>query len=405
MTKFVPGVRPGTTGTVPVVALLTGCKDRPYAFGLAAALAQEGVHLDFVANKDSDTPELHSMPKVTVLDFKGVVRHKGGLTKLRSLASYYLRLIRYAGGDRSQVFHILWNNRLEYLDRTLLMLYYKLRGKRVVLTAHNVNQARRDQNDSVLNRLTLRCQYRLADHMFVHTARMKEELLHDFGVPKSDVTIIEHPINDAFPDTTLTPIQAKGRLGIGVDEKAILFLGRIRPYKGLEYLVSAFQKLVCQDSRYRLIIAGEPKKGSEEYLEQIYGLVRDCGEQNVILKDRFIPDEEMELYLKAADVLVLPYKDIAQSGILLLAFTFGLPVIAADVGSFRETIVSHNLGLVFKPEDSEDLAATIERFFGTKLFSESTETRQRIREHARRHHSWQAVGRITRDVYEQLMRQ
>ena len=87
------------------------------------------------------------------------------------LSTYYLRLLKYAVVAKPRIFHILWNNKFELFDRTLLMLYYRLLGRRVVLTAHNVNAAKRDGRDSLLNRLTLWVQYRLSDHIFVHTGR------------------------------------------------------------------------------------------------------------------------------------------------------------------------------------------------------------------------------------------
>ena len=68
-----------------------------------------------------------------------------------------------------KIFHILWNNKFEFFDRTLLMLYYKLLGKKIVFTAHNVNIRKRDGNDSWLNRFSLKIQYQLVDHIFVHT--------------------------------------------------------------------------------------------------------------------------------------------------------------------------------------------------------------------------------------------
>jgi len=235
---------------------------------------------------------------------------------------------------------------------------------------------------------------------------MKEELIKDFGVRSDVVTVISHPANNAFPDTDLTPIEAKRRLGIANGERTLLFLGRIRPYKGLEYLLSAFEQLVTAEPTFRLIVAGEPKKGNEEYLAEIYETMRlGKGRHNIILKDQFIKDEDIELYLKAADVLVLPYKDISQSGILFLAYTFGLPVIASDVGSFRESIVEGRTGFVFKPQDTADLVRAIDRYFASDLFRDLSVGRQQIREHVKRHHSWHAVGQATRQAYEGLMRQ
>ena len=83
----------------------------------------------------------------------------------------------------------------------------------------------------------------------------------------------------------------------------------------------------------------------------------------VLLRAEYIPDEETELYFKAADVLVLPYRFIFQSGVLFLGYSFGLPVVAADVGTLKDEIIEGKTGFVFKPEDSVDLASAIERYF------------------------------------------
>src|SRR5689334_11516376 len=75
------------------------------------------------------------------------------------ILSYYFKLLRYAATAKPRTFHILWNNKVLHFDRTLLMFYYRLLGKRLVLTVHNVNAAKRDNRDSAFNRFTLRIQY------------------------------------------------------------------------------------------------------------------------------------------------------------------------------------------------------------------------------------------------------
>jgi glycosyltransferase involved in cell wall biosynthesis len=386
------------------VALLTGCKDRPYAFGLAMALTANDVTVEFVGSDDLDSPELHRTARLQFLSLQGR-KVDTGLARVWKLLAYYGRLVSHAVTSRANVFHVLWNNRLEYVDRTLLMLLYKAQGRKVVLTAHNVNQRKRDSNDSFFNRLTLKSQYRLVDHIFVHTQKMKQELTEDFRVPEEAVTVLRHPINDAFPDTSLTPAEAKQRLGIKESERTLLFLGRITPYKGLEYLLEAFHQLGARDDSYRLIIAGQTKKGTEQYSQDIERLIRTAGRgERIIFDNQFIPDEKMELYLKAADVLVLPYTDIFQSGVLFLGFTFGLPAIASDVGSFREDVVENRTGLLFRPRDSVDLARAIETYFTSDLYNHLSERRDDIRKYFRQHHSWDAVARATRHVYAQLMR-
>jgi D-inositol-3-phosphate glycosyltransferase len=387
------------------VGLLTGCQDRPYAFGLAMALVDKGVYLDIIGSDGEDSPELHITPNLRFLNFRGNQQDLQVREKLSKLALYYARLIRYAARRKPKMLHILWNNKIEIFDRTILMLYYKMQGKKIALTAHNVNQARRDAKDSYLNRLTLRIQYRLCDHIFVHTQKMKDELCQDFGITERAVTVIRHPLNNAFPDTDLAPVEAKRILGLRDNEKAILFFGRIRPYKGIEHLLDAFQLLAAKHMNYRLIIAGEPKKGSEAYRDQIQQTVeREFKLNQIILKIQFIPDEEMELYLKAADVLVLPYKEIFQSGVLFLAYSFGLPVVATDVGSFREEIVEGCTGFLCQPGDPAELARAIETYFASGLYRNLGTRRQEIKDYAQFHHSWDAVAELTRNAYVEALR-
>ena len=388
------------------IGLLTGCQDRPYAFGLAMALISKGVSLDIIGSDEIDSPELHTTPNVRFLNFRGSqINNVNFAEKLSKLLVYYVRLIRYAARSKPETLHILWNNKFEFFDRTILMLYYKVLGKKIALTAHNVNQARRDSKDSWLNRTTLKIQYRLCDHIFVHTQKMKDELCQDFDVPENAVTVIRHPVNDAFPDTELTPTEAKRRLGLRVDEKAILFFGRIRPYKGIEYLLDAFRILSADvPANYRLIVAGEPKKGSEEYLHEIrQSIKKDFNQGQVILRIQFIPDEEMELYLKGADVLVLPYKEIFQSGVLFLAYSFGLPVVATDVGSFREEIVEGSTGFLCKPGDPAELAKAIETYFASDLFKNLRVRRPELKDYANANHSWHAVAELTRNAYVKML--
>jgi D-inositol-3-phosphate glycosyltransferase len=388
------------------VGLLTGCQDKHYAIALARGLASEGIDLDVIGSDEVDSPELHTTPNLRFLNLRGSQRNNANFAqKLVKLCRYYLSLLRYVSRLEPKVLHILWNNELEIFDRTILMSYLKLLGKKVTFTAHNVNRAKRDGKDSFMNRLTLRIQYRLCDHIFVHTQKMKAELCDEFGVVERAVTVIRYPINNAVPSTELTPSDAKRLLGLREDEQAILFFGKIRPYKGIEYLLEAF-RLLRPDPRmnYRLILAGEPKKGSEEYLNGIReSLAQNFVEEQVILKAQFIADEEMEWYFKAADVLVLPYKEIFQSGVLFVAYRFGLPVIATDVGSFREDIVEGRTGFLSKPGDPADLAKTIEKYFASDLYSNLKTRRRELMDYANANHSWQAVADLTRNAYAQAL--
>lgn len=389
------------------VTLLTGGIDRPYAFGLSMALASKGVALDVVGSTQIASPEMYAAPKLTFFNLHGDQRQTVTIReKLWRYLLVYWKIVRYAATAKPKIFHILWNGKLQLFDRTFLMLYYKVLGKKIVLTAHNVNVAKRDGYDSSINRLSLKAQYRLVDHIFVHTDKMKEELVGAYDVEKEMICVIPFGINNSVPDTELTAVQAKQKIQVDGSAKTILCYGRIRPYKGIEYLVAALRRLLRKDDSYRLIIAGEFLKESRQYWGQIQETIEREGlGERVIQEIRFIPDEETEIYFKAADVLVLPYTGVFQSGVLFLAYSFGLPVIATDIGSFRDDIVEGETGYVCRSGDEADLARTIETYFESNLFKNLDRSRAAIRDFARARNSWSAVGDQTCDVYAQLIAQ
>lgn len=385
------------------VALLTGGQDRHYAVGLTLALIEQNINVEVIGSDEVDGPEFRNNPHVRFFNLHGGSQKAGFRRRLVKMLVFYAQLIRYAATAKPKIFHILWNNKLQVFDRTVLMLLYKVLGKQVVLTAHNVNAGRRDKKDSWLNRATLRCQYQLLDHLFVHTEKMRDELVIEFGVNSQKITIIPYPVNNAVPYTELTGEEARQRLGIRQDEKVILFFGAIKQYKGLEYLVAAFLQIAVE-SNYKLIIAGERKKGSEECWDSIERTIEESPHKDKILqKIEFIPDAEAEIYFKAADVAVLPYTEIFQSGILFMAYSFGLPVIATKVGSFAEDILEGKTGFVCQSRDAASLAATIDGYFDSELFSTLGESRVEIRNSTFATHSWGSVASATKEIYSHLL--
>jgi glycosyltransferase involved in cell wall biosynthesis len=383
------------------VALLTGGQDRHYAVGLGTALLEQNVAIDVIGSDEVDGPEFRGNPRVRFLNLHGGQTNAGVARKIGNVLGFYARLVHYTVTAKPKVFHILWNNKLQLLDRTVVMLLYKIAGKKVVFTAHNVNAGRRDEKDSWLNRITLRIQYKLCDRLFVHTTKMRDELIAQFGVRQDRITVIPYGINNAVPYTALTCEQARKELGVGRDEKVILYFGAIKVYKGLEYLVAAFQQ-IAGEGNYRLIIAGERKKGYEAYWDSIQATIeKHPSREQVLQKIQFIPDAETEIYFKAADVAVLSYTEIFQSGILFMALAYGLPVIASDVGSFAEDIVEGETGFLCRPRNPADLVSAIHRFFNSDLFQTLESRREEIRRSVEARHSWTTVAEMISRTYRE----
>ena len=392
-------------GAISQISVLTAGRDRPYALGLAAALAAAGAHFDFVGSNEVDSPELHTSPQIHYLNLRGDQSVDAGkLQKVFRVLAYYFRLIGYAFTAKPKIFHILWNNKFELFDRTVLMLFYKLLGKKIVFTVHNVNVRARDGGDSWLNRTTLKFQYRRCDHIFLHTEKMKSELISGFGISENKASVIPFGINSTVPDTQLTTAEARQWLHLREDEKVLLFFGNIAPYKGVEFLVDAFIEVARRGEKYRLIIAGRPK-GSEDYWAGLLAKINASSVRDkIILKIEYVPDAETEIYFKAADILILPYTHIFQSGVLFLGYNFGLPSIAADVGSLKDEIGEGQTGFIFKPRDAVDLARVIETYFTSDLYLNLKNRRQGIRDFANERYSWGKVARITTEVYARLLK-
>jgi glycosyltransferase involved in cell wall biosynthesis len=386
------------------VAVLTGGWDKPYALGIGCALDDQDIALDFVGSDEMDGPELKNRPRLRFLNLKGDQNPKASRgRKVWRNIKYYWRLVVYAACAKPKIFHLLWNNKIELFDRTVLMAYYRLLGKKVVFTAHNVNTAKRDAADSFLNRLSLKIQYGLCHRIFVHTRKMKEEMVAEFPMPAEKVVVIPFGINNTLPNSGMTREKAREVLGLDQQRKTILFFGNIAPYKGLEHLVRALVDVSRNDPNICVLVAGRTK-GAPEYWESVQREITSNGlNDKIILRTEYIPDEQVEGYFKAADVLVLPYVSIFQSGVLSLGYSFGLPVIAADVGSLKEEIVEGKTGLVFSHEKPSDLAGKIEAYFGSELYRDLERRRQDIRNYANEQYSWDKVGVITKEVYLDLL--
>jgi glycosyltransferase involved in cell wall biosynthesis len=234
---------------------------------------------------------------------------------------------------------------------------------------------------------------------------MRCELVSQFGVRPEAISVIPFGINNAVPRTPLTPAEAKQKLQVDGSERAVLFFGRIQPYKGMQYLVEALESLVLEGgARYRLIVAGQPKKEHVRYWSRLQARIANGPLSGCVLQRiEYIPDGEVEMYFKAADVLVLPYTDIYESGVLYLSYSFGLPVIATDVGSFRDEIVHGETGLICRCSDSSHLARTIEEYFASPLYARLDGRRQGIQEYAHTRHSWDTVADLTVRAYRGLL--
>jgi len=386
------------------IALLTAGKDPHYALGLLSGLVDHNIHIDFIGNDEMQKDEILRKQNVTYYNLRGNQDPFVPIsTKVSRVLKYYLKLLNYAAQTDSQLFHILWLNKFFFFDGIFVNAYYKLLGKKLVFTAHNINIRERDGNDHVLNRLFLTFMYRLVDHIFVHTEKMKSELIGDYGVSQDKISAIPFGINNIIPKSHLTKAAARKNLQLSDKDKIILFFGNIAPYKGLEYLVEAFVHVRKLNEGVKLIIAGQIKN-CEPYWAKIQGIINDHAlSEHIVEKIEYIPDNEVEIYFKSADLLVLPYRHIFQSGVAFLAYSFGLPIVATDVGSLSEEIIEGKTGFLCRPDDPADLADKINVYFNSDLFNNLEAERDKIVKYANETYSWENIGEVTYRIYSKLL--
>lgn len=386
------------------ISLLTGNVDPHYQLDLLSGLVAAGLEVDFIGSDAMEGASILSHRNVHFYNLRGSQDTKASMQeKIFRILKYYFKLIHYTLKTNSQIFHIQWENKFIYFDRTIMNLFYRLLGKKLVFTVHNVNAGERDENDTVLNRLSLKFKYMIADHIIVHTDKMKLQMVTDFNINEKKISVVPHGINTVIPQTELTPSEAKKRLILNYNEKVLLFFGNIAPYKGLKTLINALIKLKSSTSNFKLIIAGKIK-GNEAHWNEIKDIIEKHKLSDYIIEQiRFIPDEEVEIYYKAADILILPYNYIFQSGVLFVSYSFGLPAIASDVGSLKEDIIEGKTGFICLPENPEDLAEKIIQYFQSDLYKKLPEIRKHILEFAQEKYSWEKIGKKTSSVYHSLL--
>lgn len=167
-----------------------------------------------------------------------------------------------------------------------------------------------------------------------------------------------HPIYDHY-GPLISKEEARLKLGLQKEGKYVLFFGFIRDYKGLDLLIDAFGDLRLQDNGVKLLVAGEFYGDPQPYLDRIRSLdISDI----VLLHNDYIPDEKVNLYFRACDIVAQPYKTATQSGVTQVAFHFEKPMLVTNVGGLPEIVPDGKIGYVVNP-DSQSIADALVAYY------------------------------------------
>ncbi len=351
----------------------------PYDHALCAALALAGAEVTLVTSRFAYA----GVPPATgyAIDeafYRRVPARPAPVRRVARLARHVPDMLRYRrSAARADVVHFQWLA-VQHLDAHLLP-----RSRPLVLTAHDVlpREPRPGQRDAQ------RRLYERVDAVVVHSEHGRARLVGELGVDPARVTVIPH---GAFthlldvPDAVPLPAELAA-----VTKPVVLLFGLMRPYKGIDVALEAWRGI--EDAE--LWVVGMPRMDVAP--------LRAAAPPCVRFVERFVDDRELPAFFERADVVVLPYREIDQSGVLFTALAFGRPLVLSAVGGFPEVARDGAAELV-PPGDAAALHATLRRLLDDPAARAALGARAAAA--ARERYGWTQVARAHLDLYERLTR-
>ncbi len=341
----------------------------PYDHCLCSALARRDCHVTLACGPTSEPSHVASTTYSVWSNFYPFTgsRRQGSLPpflwRAARGADHLIslnRMLRQAEHLQPQVVHFQWLPAVA-LDR--LFLPRLRRQARMILTLHNTT----DFHGSPASRwqsLGLRQAVQMFDAVVVHSRFSQQQLVAKGWVPEDRITIVPHPILEQYT------LQAAGDpLPAGEGVRRILFFGNLKPYKGLEVLIRAFATLPAElRAAVELVIAGPTAMPVAPLQELAAGL---GVEDRTVWKLGFVPPDQVAPLFHSAAVVVLPYLEIDQSGVLMTAVAFNKPIIASRVGGFPEMLQHGVHGFLVEPGNAADLGSALARFLAQPASAEA----------------------------------
>ncbi len=359
-----------------------------YTLGFARGLKANGVR--FVVLSDDSTAERLRSAGISERNLRGSQNpRRSRASKAFNLGRYYAALLREIWLHRGATIHFtgVFTSRLIWLEALVLPVWLRLCAGRYVHTAHNTLPHHRE--NSLVFRFAYRWIYRFPHHFVAHTPKIADQLAAGYGVPRRRISVISIGLNEEVPVSGLARGAAREKLGLPAAAGVALMVGKVEPYKGVDALIDAWPQ-VRADAR--LAIVGECP--DRDYAERIAGAIEASPRRGDMVWHRgFAANETLSLWLRAADCVVLPYRQIYQSGVIFLCKRHGLPIVATDVGSLRDFIGPAD-GILVPAGSPAALAGGVDRFFSAREGFDRDEIVQRAQVYA-----WPAQCAALRPLY------
>ena len=265
----------------------------------------------------------------------------------------------------------------------------RLLGVRIVWTVHNVVE--HEGRSPLVERALKNALVRVVHSVIVHCDGARQTICRSYRLPEryaERMHVVPHGHYVDSYENDVSRADARDELGVDEDEFLYLYFGRIYDYKNVPGLIRAFDGV--DDPEARLLVAGNPK---DETIEADVRAVA-AADDRVHTKLSFIPPDRIQHYMNAADVVVLPFREILNSGSAILAMSFGKPVIVPEAGCIS-SLIPEDGGFTYRGDGVEPLCEAMERAADAELESIGAANRRAVLEQ-----DWERIGRLTAEAYE-----
>jgi glycosyltransferase involved in cell wall biosynthesis len=379
-----------------------------YAYQLCRALAAAGAEVALVTGRHYELDALpHTFRLRKILRLwdpkpakEAVSAGPRRLRRLGRAAVHYREWLRLAFHLRRERPDLVLLGDIRFPGDLAPLLLLRLFGLRLADICHNVfPYAAGGFRRSALDRFLYRRIYRRFERVFVHFEANRREFLSAYGLPPERVVAIPHGNEAVFEELRSPAADAaalRRSLDLAPDEPVALLFGTLSQYKGADLLLRAFARVAPRVPRARLVIAGFPAADFD--LAEHQDLARELGiADRVRWAPRYIDAREVAAWMDLASVAVFPYRAVYQSGVLAVAQTFGVPIVAAAVGAMAEAVEHGESGLLVAPGDIDALSAALLRIL------EDPDLARRLGEraqgNARERFGWDRIARILLDAW------
>ncbi|MBC7876527.1 MAG: glycosyltransferase family 4 protein [Anaerolineales bacterium] len=268
------------------------------------------------------------------------------------------------------------------------ILVIKILRIKVIWTVHNLSN--HEKLKSNYENFVVRLLIHLYDQVIVHCLSAQKAVIQTFRLSDrliSSINVI--PIGHYLDCYENRVTQEEARISLGYREDAVLFLflGIIRPYKGLLELIDAFRKV--DNPQAKLLIVGNPSND----ITRKELLNRCQADSRIGTRLEYVPQNEIQVYMNAADITVFPYTDILTSSSVLLAMSFGKAIVVPRIGCIPETLDAQG-GLLYDPSDTGGLSNALNNILASDLGAMGRHNRIKVE-----NFGWDKIAKMTLDVY------